>query len=74
MIAVRGLPRAELERKLSPYKCKQVCEVAPGIELWVTGWNEPFTLCPEDGRYDEQDYRRVVILVAKTMPPGWNGN
>jgi hypothetical protein len=42
--------------------------------LWVTGWDEPFTLRPEDGYYDDFDYRRVVLLVAKTMPPDWNGD
>jgi len=36
-------------------------------------WREPFTLSPEDGYYDDFQYRRVIFLVGKTMPPGWNG-
>ena len=32
--------------------------------------SEPFTLCPEDGYYDEFQYRRVIFLVGKTIPPG----
>jgi hypothetical protein len=73
MSALRRLPRAELERRLKPYKCRQIADVGAGVELWVTGWDEPFTLTPEDGYYDDFDYRRVLFLVAKTMPPGWNG-
>ena len=71
MISVSRLTRAELNRRLAPYKCKQLATVALGFELWETGWGEPFTLSPEDGYYDEFQYRRVLVLVAKTMPPHW---
>ena len=71
MTALRRLTRAELESRLAYYKCRQIAEVAPGIELWVTGWDVPFTLMPEDGYYDEFDYRRAIFLIGKTMPPGW---
>jgi hypothetical protein len=75
MIAVARLTRAEIERRLAPYKCKHLADLAPGFELWKTGWDEPFTLYPEDGYYDEFQYRRVLFLVSKTMPPGWtSGN
>jgi len=74
MIAARKLSRAELERRLSPYGCKKRADVAQGFELWTTGWDEPFTLCPdEDDHFDDFDYRRVLFLIAKTMPPAWNG-
>jgi hypothetical protein len=75
MIAVRFLSRAELERKLSPYRCTKVADVAPCVELWETGWREPFTLSTDnDGRYDEWEYRRILIsVVAQTMPANWNG-
>jgi hypothetical protein len=73
MIASLRLTKAELERKLSPYKCRKIADVAPGAELWETGWKEPFVLTPEEGFYDDFAYRRVIFLVSKTMPPGWNG-
>lgn len=73
MIASSRYTRAELERKLAPYKCRKLADVAPGIELWETGWQEPFSLFPEDGYYDDFSYRRVIFLIGKTMPPGWNG-
>lgn len=60
-----------MERRLAPYKCRHLADLAPGFELWETGWVEPFTLYPDDGYYDEFQYRRVLFLVAKTMPPGW---
>lgn len=69
--AIRLL-RAELERRLAPYTCRQIAEFGPGIELWETGWGEPFTLSPEEGYYDEFQYRRVIFLIGKTMPPGWS--
>jgi hypothetical protein len=71
---VRRLSKEELETKLAPYKCKMRAAFAPGVELWVTGWDEPFTLSPEDGLYDEFQYRRVLVLISKTMPPGWQSN
>jgi hypothetical protein len=74
MTALQRLTRAELERRLAPYKCRQISDVGAGVELWVTGWDEPFTLRPEDGFYDDFDYRRILALVGKTMPPGWSSN
>lgn len=71
---VRQFSKAELENKLASYKCSMRALVAPGIELWVTGWDEPFTLTPEDGYYDEFQYRRVLVLIGKTMPPDWQSN
>jgi hypothetical protein len=71
---VRRFSKAELEAKLAPYQCSMRAAVATDIELWVTGWDEPFTLSPEDGFYDEFQYRRVLVLIGKTMPPGWQSN
>ncbi len=74
MIAVRLIPRAELKKKLGFYKCSLVQTYADGVELWQTGWGTPFTLVPEgdDHRYDEWQYRRVLVeVIAGTMPPGW---
>jgi hypothetical protein len=32
---------------------KHLADLAPGFELWKTGWSEPFTSYPADGYYDE---------------------
>jgi hypothetical protein len=72
MTAVQRLTLADLSKRLSPYKCRKLADVMPGVELWETGWHEPFTLTPEDGYYDEFFYRKVMILIGATMPPGWN--
>jgi hypothetical protein len=40
----------------------------------VTGWDEPFTLTPDDDRYDDFQYRPALFLITKIMPPGWNRN
>jgi hypothetical protein len=74
MSAAIRITRVELERRLALYKCRKIADVAPDIELWETGWHEPFTLFPHDGFYDDFQYRRVILLVGRTMPPGWNGN
>jgi hypothetical protein len=50
---------------------KHLADLAPGFELWETGWSEPFTSYPDDGYYDELQYRRAIFLLGKTMPPGW---
>ena len=74
MISVRLYARADFEKKLEPYKCKLVAKFDAGFELWETGWGEPFTLLPEQGEYFPEDQlRRFMILVAKTMPTDWNG-
>lgn len=65
--------REELFRRLAPYQCKLVAQISaqPPIELWETGWGEPFSLSPESGYYDEWQWRRVLFLIQKTLPPGW---
>lgn len=72
MTPLRRLSRAELEQRLAPYKCRMMAEVCPGVELWETGWGEGFTLTPEDGFYDDFQYRKTLFLIARTMPPFWN--
>jgi hypothetical protein len=57
---------------LRPTNADKWPTLAAGVELWVTGWDEPFTLSPDDGFYDEFEYRRVNFLIRKTIPPGWN--
>jgi hypothetical protein len=71
---IRLLTRQEIEKRFAPYKCKMRAEICPGVELWTTGWNEPFTLTPEKERYDEFQYMRALALIAITMPPGWKLN
>ena len=63
--------RTEMLAKLAPYKCKLVANFGV-VELWVTGWGEPFTLSADNDHYDEFQYRRFLFLVSKTIPPGWN--
>jgi hypothetical protein len=73
MIAVRLLGRAELEKRLSPYRCRFVANLDRGVELWETGWEEPFTLFPTNGVYDEWQYFQLIgTLIAQTMPDDWN--
>jgi hypothetical protein len=73
-MAARLYHREELEQKLSSYKCRLVATMAEGFELWETGWGEPFTLYPiGDGLYGDEQFRRVIVLVAATMPQDWNG-
>lgn len=80
MVAIRLLSRAEMERRLSPYGCRRVAVLQPGLELWETGWGYPFTLSVEaGGRFDEWQYTQVITrVVARTMPEDWplpdNGN
>jgi hypothetical protein len=65
--------REELLRRLAPYRCRMISLVSaePIVELWETGWQEPFSLSPEDGLYDEWQWRRLNFLIQKTIPPGW---
>jgi hypothetical protein len=73
-MAVEGrFNRDELLRRLAPYECRMICEISaePCVELWETGWREPFSLSPENGFYDEWQWRRVDSLIRKTLPPGW---
>jgi hypothetical protein len=78
MIAVRLFARGEIVTKLGPYKCRHLADLGDGLEIWETGWNYPFTLQSEGGRYDEWQYRRILAsVIATTMPPDWmseNGN
>jgi hypothetical protein len=50
-----------------------ICQISanPCVELWETGWGEPFSLSPEDASYDEWQWRRVHFLIRKTLPPVW---
>lgn len=74
MIAVRLLSREELDKKLAPYRCRFIAQLSPHMQLWETGWGEPFTLYHEmQDRYAEQQYRQLLIFFAKTMPQEWNG-
>jgi hypothetical protein len=62
MLAVRRLSRTELQRRLAPYRCRKRADIAPLIELWVTGWDEPFTLCPDD-----EDYFDEFVLQTRSV-------
>jgi hypothetical protein len=70
----RLLSRGELERRLSPYRCEKVRDIAPGFEIWQTGWGVPFTLCTRNGHYDEFDYQRIVehVISERALPTGTN--
>jgi hypothetical protein len=69
---VDRIPRTEWERQVRPYGCRKIADVAPGVELWETGWHEPFTMSPEGDLYDGWQCRRIMTYVIhKTMPPGW---
>lgn len=64
-----------LEDRLRPYKCRMVQALPSGVEIWVTGWNQVFTLTPEsdDKRYDEWQYRTLLAtVIAQTMPSDWD--
>lgn len=75
MIAVAFISRAELERRLAPYRCRCVAQIADSIELWETGWHYPFTLWNHGGLYEEDQYRRLLAnVIATTMPPSWPHN
>jgi hypothetical protein len=74
-VAVRIIDRAEFVKRLASYKCQLVQEYPSGFELWETGWGEPFTMWPENGRYDEWAYFELLAkVIGPTMPANWNGN
>jgi hypothetical protein len=74
MVAVRFIDRAELEKRLAPYKCRLIQAHASGLEIWETGWSEPFTLWCENGRYEEWAYFKLLAdVIGPTMPATWNG-
>ena len=73
MIAIRSFSKTEIIKRLKPYGCQHVSTLKEGVEMWKTGWDEPFSLSPEEGRYDEWMYRMVLSnVIATTMPPDWN--
>jgi hypothetical protein len=73
-MAVRRFDLEEIKKLFEPNECRMVAVVCqdPRVELWETGWKEPFTLSPEGGYYSEFEWRKAQVLFAKTMPPGWN--
>jgi len=81
MVAIRFFARVDVERLLAPYGCRVHEVLDDGTEVWVTGWDEYFTLCPEDpagdgdARYDFWQMQRVMTaVIGATMPPDWRTN
>jgi hypothetical protein len=80
MIAIRLLSAEQFSKRLAPYGCRKIADLAPGLELWETGWKEPFTLTPEvrsfhgvkEYWYDEWQFKSAFAVVGDTMPPDWN--
>ena len=77
MIVVQFFTRADIEKKLSPYRCQLIGVLPDGTDLWVTGWGFHFTLTPEATdvglRYDVWQLQQVIAtVIALTMPPGFN--
>jgi hypothetical protein len=74
MVAARIITYDDMFARLAPYKCARVTRYDSGLEIWETGWDEPFTLWVENGGYSELQYFRLIGgLIAQTMPTGWNG-
>jgi|HubBroStandDraft_2_1064218.scaffolds.fasta_scaffold11849_6 hypothetical protein len=81
MIAVRFFSKADVEKLLKPYGCTLRRTLPDGTEVWATGWNEVFTLSPEDLagdgdlRYDFWQINRLFsAVIGPTLPPGFGGN
>lgn len=75
MIAVRRFTKEQMDAKLAPYGCRRTSVLEHGLEIWETGWGTGFTLMVEDGYYDEWQFRQLLAnVIAKTMPPEWNGH
>jgi hypothetical protein len=73
MVAVRLIDRAELEKRLAPYKCRLVESHPSGLEVWETGWDEPFPMWQENGLYEEWAYFKLLSdVIGPTMPANWN--
>lgn len=71
-MAVRHFTYDELCRRLQPYGCRRLNTYRSGLELWETGWGEPFSLKSDDGTYDEWLYFELVGgLIARTIPRDW---
>jgi len=69
-----SLTRAEMERRLRPYRCRQLDTLPNGSELWISGWGVYFFLFPETdtGLYDEWQYAHFIgNVVTLTMPVDW---
>jgi hypothetical protein len=64
----------QFERKFAQYGCRKMTDVADvaGIEFWVTGWNEHFTVCrTKDGLYNGEDCVAAMVMIARTAPIEW---
>jgi len=73
MIAIRLFSLQQMQKKLEPYGCRLLGTICDGVDLWETGWGEPFTLMHDGGRYDDWEFRRLLEgVISKTMPPEWN--
>jgi hypothetical protein len=43
-----------------------------GIEFWMTGWDQPFTVCrTKDGLYDAADCVVAMLTIRRAMPIEW---
>ena len=78
MSAVQFCVRADIEKRLRPYRCRLLETLADGTEMWITGWHYPFTLTPESDdmgtmRYDAWQLEEVfATVIARTMPKGFD--
>jgi hypothetical protein len=59
---------------VAPYKRRLIQAHRSGFEIWETGWGEPFTMWPENGRYEDWAYFKLLAdVIGPTMPQNWNG-
>lgn len=73
MIAVRLITQEELLKKLEPYQCRKIRDIDNTVELWQTGWGEPFTITPCGGPYDLWLYTQIIAnVIGQTLPEDWN--
>jgi hypothetical protein len=72
MAAVEQLTFAEFEARLKPYGCTRVQAYRGPMEVWLTGWDEVFTVYCDDGTYDPWIVDELVQRVFPlTIPPDW---
>lgn len=72
MISVRLIDRTSLQSRLAPWKCRKVSDLHDGLELWETGWGEPFTVTTDHGHYDEWQYLKIIAgVITETIPDAW---
>jgi hypothetical protein len=73
MISVRFLHREEWEPKLRQYGCKPLEGSLSTAEWWQLPWGGyPITVPVEDdGRCDEEAFRRLILDIVKLAPKGW---